>query len=71
MIALCVGVSPLYSTPDKMRVSVHDACNDKQTRSDERGCSHHVFHAYATFISQNLWQNYKNLGLDSNLQTEP
>lgn len=26
LIALCVGVSPLYSTPDKMCVSVHGAC---------------------------------------------
>lgn len=71
MIALCVCVSPLYSTPDKMCVSVHDACNDKQ--SDERMCLHHMFHAtpYATFISLNLWQNYKNLGLDSNPQTDP
>lgn len=30
LIALCMAVSPLYSTPDKMCVSVHDACNDKQ-----------------------------------------
>lgn len=74
LIALCVGVRPLYSTPDKMCVSVHDACKDKnnRTRSDERVCVHHAFHAtsYATFISQDLWQIYKSLGSDSNRQTD-
>lgn len=31
MIALCVGVWPLYSTLDKTSVSVHDACYNTQT----------------------------------------
>lgn len=69
LIALCVGVSPLYSTPGKMCVSVHDACKDNRTRSDERVCLHHVFHAtlYATFNPQNLWQNYKNIWVQTQI----
>lgn len=38
LIALCVVVSPLYSTPDKMCVSVHDACNDKQLNKVRWAC---------------------------------
>lgn len=66
LIALCVGVSPLYSTPDKMCVSVHDACNDKRPNKVRWACTvclHHACHAtpYASLISRNIWQNYKKI----------
>lgn len=67
LIALCVGVSPLYSTPDKVRVCVRVCVSawcllwQMAARSDERVWLQRHATSYAIFISPNIWQNYKKI----------
>lgn len=55
-IALCVAVSSLYSTPDKICHCMKLLMTTNQTRPDVYVCLNHDFHAtsYATLMSQKL-----------------